>query len=234
MVVLTRRQKEVLSTLLDLYRQEGNPIHYSLLADQLGVGKISAYEMLRLLEKWGMVEAECQKSALTRGPGRSPIVFRPTPSGIQRLRELTGGEIGSQEEWELAKTHLLETLQNENEHEKLLDELLARIPDQPSELVYLAETATAIMLGLNSLNDPDEVKHLQRAISKKELTAGVGLNALLGLGITYALTKRLNVQLAGLLLSQAGKFQTVLAGLAPEDLNRLGNFLGEMSHLVGI
>ena len=232
MVVLTRRQKEVLSTLLDLYRQEGNPIHYSLLAGQLGVGKISAYEMLRLLEKWGMVEAEYQKSALTRGPGRSPVVFRPTPSGIQRLRELTGGEIGSQAAWSLAKAHLLEKLQKENEHEKLLNELLGRIPDQPSELVYLAETATAIMLGLNSLNDPDEAKRIQRAISKKELSAGVGLSALLGLGITYALTKRLNVQLAGLILSQAGKFQTVLASLTPEDLNRLGNFLREMSHLV--
>lgn len=232
MVELTRRQKEVLNTLLDLYRQEGSPIHYSLLADQLGVGKVSAYEMLRLLEKWGMVEAEYQKSPATRGPGRSPIVFCPTSSGIQRLRELTGGEIFSQEEWELAKAHLLERLQNEDEHEKLLDYLLARIPDQPSELVYLAETATAITLGLNSVNEPDEVKYLQWAISKEELSVGAGLIALLGLGITYALKKRLNMQLAALLISQAGKFQTVLAGLTPDDLNRLGNFLGEMFHLI--
>lgn len=52
-VRLSRRQQEVLSKLLDLYHEGGEPIHYATLAKHLGVGPVSAYEMLRLLEEHG-------------------------------------------------------------------------------------------------------------------------------------------------------------------------------------
>lgn len=52
-VKLSRRQQEVLSKLLDLYHEGGKPIHYAALAKHLGVGPVSAYETLRLLEEHG-------------------------------------------------------------------------------------------------------------------------------------------------------------------------------------
>ena len=47
---LTRRQRQFLNKFLDLYDQDREPLHYTALAEHLGVNKISAYEMLRLLE----------------------------------------------------------------------------------------------------------------------------------------------------------------------------------------
>lgn len=49
---LTRRQQEYLSNLLDLCYQEDAPIHYSTVAECLGVGNVTAYEMMHLMEIW--------------------------------------------------------------------------------------------------------------------------------------------------------------------------------------
>jgi hypothetical protein len=49
-IKLTRRQQQFLSQFLDFYHEEEQPIHYPDLADRLGIGNVTAYEMLRLLE----------------------------------------------------------------------------------------------------------------------------------------------------------------------------------------
>ena len=67
---LTRRQQQFLSKFLDLYGKKRESLHYTALAEYIGVGKISAYEMLRLLEEHGLVEAEYELPANQRGPGR--------------------------------------------------------------------------------------------------------------------------------------------------------------------
>ena len=49
-IKLTRRQHQFLSQFLDFYHEVEQPIHYPDLADRLGIGNVTAYEMLRLLE----------------------------------------------------------------------------------------------------------------------------------------------------------------------------------------
>ena len=51
---LTGRQQDFLNKFLDLYREADHPLHYAVLADRVGVTKITAYEMLRLLEERGL------------------------------------------------------------------------------------------------------------------------------------------------------------------------------------
>ena len=75
---LTRRQQQFLSKFLDLYNKERESLHYTALAEYVGVSKISAYEMLRLLEEHGLVEAEYELPADQRGPGRASVMYRPT------------------------------------------------------------------------------------------------------------------------------------------------------------
>jgi len=87
---LTFRQKVFLSRVLNLYLETREPLHYSTIAQQLGLSNSTAYDMLRLLEGKGMVSSEYVMPKVTSGPGRSSILFFPTAEAIDlfsRLRE---------------------------------------------------------------------------------------------------------------------------------------------------
>ena len=82
---ITKRQKEFLQSLIDLYQEKGSPIHYSEVAQKMGVSKWTAYDMLQLLSKEGLLEVEYQipESDHHRWEklGRSTITFFPTKKG---------------------------------------------------------------------------------------------------------------------------------------------------------
>lgn len=73
---LTRRRKEVLRKLVALSEEVGGPVHYTLLAERMGVSKWAAYEVLRALEAEGYVRASYGEK---RGrAGRPEVLFEPT------------------------------------------------------------------------------------------------------------------------------------------------------------
>lgn len=85
MVNLTRRQREFLQGTVVLQSEnDGEPIHYSVLAEQLDVTNITAYNMLNTLERKGCVIASYLLPE-TR-VGRSSIVFQVTAVGRQMAR----------------------------------------------------------------------------------------------------------------------------------------------------
>ena len=133
---LTRRQQQFLSKFLDLYSKEREPLHYTAVAEHLGVNKISAYEMLRLLEEHGLVEAEYQLAANLRGPGRASVMFRPTSLATQVIAKLAGGDANEQE-WEVLKEHIIEQLKagKAKNYDTLLQELLARTPEEHAPVI---------------------------------------------------------------------------------------------------
>ena len=217
-VKLSRRQNEVLSKLLDLYHESGEPIHYTTLAKHLGVSKISAYEMLRLLEDHGMVEVEHQLPHEPTSPGRPSVVFRPSLAAIRRLRTLSGNDLRSPEDWEQVKVRILQQIQNYQDKDQiaLLEELLEHISDRSLTMTNLANIATAIMVNLKSLDQRAEVANVKQALSNKELPVVASLSALIGLGINLALSKRLYYRLGSILLSRAGQISSAIAALNTE------------------
>lgn len=82
---ITKRQKEFLQTLIDLYQEKTSPIHYSEVARKMGVSKWTAYDMLQLLRKEGLLEVEYlipESDNYKWGKlGRSTITFFPTKKG---------------------------------------------------------------------------------------------------------------------------------------------------------
>lgn len=72
---LTRRQEEFITNLDQLNNEFDGPIHYSLLAERLGVSPFTAYDMLNVLEEKGMVNSEYQLAADKSGPGRAERLF---------------------------------------------------------------------------------------------------------------------------------------------------------------
>ena len=226
---LTRRQQDFLSKFLDLYAEGQEPLHYSTVAEHLGVRRVSAYEMLRLLEEHGLVEAEYQTPPHLRGPGRAAVVFRPTPLAREALTRLAGGD-GDQQEWEAVKGHLLEQLETgkAEDYEALLEELLARMPEQRSPLIYGAEMITTIVLGLRSLQDNVEARGLEKWLKDIGLLGELGLGALAGLGMALSMIERVNRRLASFLLVEAGRFQAVLLESSEGTRRRLTEFTREV------
>jgi predicted ArsR family transcriptional regulator len=106
---ITRRQHQFLSQFLDMYQEIDKPIHYVAFAKRLDIGKVTAYEMLRLLEKRGLVEVEYHLPPGDRGPGRSTVLFQPTQKAIQLINQLSEGTVDS-EAWESARTRILQRL----------------------------------------------------------------------------------------------------------------------------
>lgn len=230
---LTRRQQDFLSKFLDLYTEGHEPLHYSTVAEHLGVRNVSAYEMLRLLEEHGLVEAEYQLPVGFRGPGRASVVFRPTALAAQELARLAGGDV-NQQEWEAVKEHILQQLEagKAEDYEPLLEELLARTPDQLSPMIYTAEMITTIILALASLRDTIEARGLRGRLEEIGKVGELGLGIFTGLGMGLSVAERINRRLAGFLLVQSSRFQSALVQLSDESRRQLTEFTHEAMRIV--
>ena len=230
---LTGRQRAFLSQFLDLYRESRGPLHYTDVAQRLGVSKITAYDMLRLLEERGLVQSEYVLRGEGQGAGRSSIVFRPTPQADALFAELAGEAVG-QGEWEAVKTRILETLRagKGTDYQGLLEEILARLPQRESPMLYAAEMITAIILSLQQLREDASESSRFDKLRSLGLPGEAGLSALGGLALGLSFVERANRRLISLLLSYTGRYQEILSRLSAENKRRLSNFVGEVIKIV--
>jgi DNA-binding MarR family transcriptional regulator len=230
-IKLTRRQQEFLSQFLDAYRDLDEPVHYTQLAKKLGIGKVTAYEMLRLLEDRGLVQAEFLLPEEDRGPGRSSVVFSPTPAAHQLLDPLLLGD--DHASWEENKLALLEQLRlgKADGYEPLLEDLLAKIPGQPSPMLYLTEMVTATMLMLESMGEAVNASHLFKRLQRIGLPDEIDLSGLPGMSMVASMVEHAS-KASEFLVAQSGKFQTRLAQIGEENYRHLGDFAREVAKIL--
>jgi energy-coupling factor transport system substrate-specific component len=144
---LTLRQKAFLAKFLDIYQEKQEPVHYSLIAQRLGLNNSTAYDMLRVLQRKGMVASHYATPKATAGPGRSNVLFSPTAMATNpRL----AAESRAHERWEDFKARLLAGLSRENsdDYQAVLKELLAKIAELRSSLEQYADFTTTLLLNL--------------------------------------------------------------------------------------
>jgi hypothetical protein len=151
-VKLTRRQEEFIANLIDLSEEFEGPIHYSILAERLGVSPFTAYDMLCLLEEKGLVTSEYSLAADKNGPGRTERLFYPRQSIEERkellAEELEGHTLGKEKQirFVLDKIQRGRLMNN-----KLTEEVLVRVPEiEPGEISYCVEIMTIVALRLRS------------------------------------------------------------------------------------
>jgi len=230
---LTSRQREFLAQFLARYQQAARPLHYTELAQELDLGKITVYEKLRLLEEKGYARTEYHLPDGDRGPGRSTVYFLPTaqayaPEGL----DLHSRQ--EQETWKETTEDILRRLEEDREssYETLLGELIHRLGQQKSPLVFLTEMSTAIVLALNSLRDRAEsIKPLEQ-VGKLGLPGEIDLSALPGIGVSLTLFERVNDRATSFLAAQSGKFQTALKNLDEEKQRLVSEFTRRVTDIV--
>ena len=221
---LTFRQKSFLSKFLDVYRGMQEPVHYSVIAKQLGLNNSTAYDMLRLLEQKGMVTSEYGTPKETSGPGRSSIRFVPTAETTELFSHLAG-DIREQDEWDDVKVRILTNLSRgkADNYKNILNELLARIPEPQSSLVRCAEVMTALLLRLReskqSLNQQNPIDNLLKASASK---LRMSILAGLILGLSYA--DQRTPRLLSIYQECTEKYEASLQELSRDSLVKLHRF----------
>lgn len=230
---LTGRQRDFLNQFLDLYREGQRPLHYSTIAEHLGVSPMTAYDMLRLLEERGLVTSEYVLPE-GGGRGRSNVVFSPTPRARQVMAELAG-EAWDREEWGAVKAHILQALREGKgtDYQDLLEEILLRLPERRSPMLYAMEMITAVLLSLHQLKEA-KAGDLSERLEALGLPGEVGLQALAGLTMGLTFAERANRRITSLLLSYSRKYQDHLARLSGDNKRRLSEFTQEVMRIIEV
>ncbi|MEN4012473.1 MAG: hypothetical protein ROW48_10595 [Bellilinea sp.] len=230
---LTHRQQQFLGQFLDIYREMEHSVHYVAVAERLGISKVTSYEMLRLLEEKGLVRAEYQSNPDQHGPGRPTVFFYPTQEANRLLTELAGN-YSNLEDWQVAKEHILQQLREGKAggYEDLLSNLLIRIPERRSPLIFVTELITAVILMLATIQEAPEIRALIERLHRIELPQEIGLSVLSGIGMLLSVLERKNRRFSTILLAQISRYEDALLQLSEESRRQLGEFTREVVQIL--
>lgn len=224
-MALTPRQRQFYEALVMLYSVTGRSVHYSAVAEALGVSPFSAYDMLKVLECKGAVSSEYVLESATPGPGRSAIRFYPRPgaTGFSMPASCT-----EEDNWLGLQQKLLQHLREvrDTNVREVLNEILGRLSEYDSPLDYCAGVITALLVNLRGSGQAlfsSGLQPLQTLISGGEL----GLGTLAGLSIGASLDRLREASSLESLLQPARRFQFYLSTLSEESRHKLLAFLGE-------
>ena len=230
---LTHRQQQFLSQFLDIYQEADHPLHYVMLAERLHLGKVTVYEMLRLLEERGLVRAEYEMDPESHGPGRPTVLFRPTEEARRAINHLAGdsAEIG---DWQVVKEAILQKLSEgkADEYDELVTVLLSRISERRSPLIFVTELTTAMIISLSTIPDAPFVRNILERLSRIGLPQEIGLGALSGIGLMLSTLERINRRTATALLGYIGKYEDTLSQLSEDNRRRLSEFTREVIQIL--
>jgi len=231
---LTGRQRDFLNQFLDLYRQMPKSLHYTAVAEALGVSSITAYDMLRLLEERGLVESKYVLPKQRRGSGRSSIVFRPTQQAYEMIPELAA-DTEDPADWERAKNRILEAVARDEEHnyQRLIEEFLSRPSADQNPMVYAAEMITATLLSLQQLGQEALSRmHILARTDSFRLPSETILNAMGGIMIGLSFAERLNRRWLAQLISYQERYQEIVARLGTEKQKELVSFARSVVRII--
>lgn len=212
---LTRRQEQFIENLIDLSRELDGPIHYSMLAERLGVSPFTAYDMLRLLEKKGMVRSEYQVAEGKSGPGRAERLFCPVmPPVVENLAALP-----------LNKAEIKQFMMNAIRHDQfpqkeLAEELLSRIPpDGPEHIRYCLEVMMIIGLRLRQhAGQQIFLAYLADILPQDGAISPAKLSLLGGLALGILAQEETDDQeWSRMLLDHVLQYQEIVRGLASDE-----------------
>lgn len=225
MLKLTPRQQTFLDKLFELYREFKGPVHYSTVAEKLGVNKFSAYDMLKVLEEKGVAASDYVLSNDQAGPGRSQVVFYPTNKAAQFLTQLRE-EMRYSSDWQKVKERILNRLAEAHHTNpaEALREALANLPDTKMPMNYCAEMISILLLNLERLRTYNLLPPLNILNAKGQ----IGLGTLAGLSLASSLTNESDdKRLTDKLLTHTQRFQSQLAELSDESISKLSSFLAD-------
>lgn len=227
---LTKRQEDFVRSMLELYGELQEPFHYSELAERLGVNRFTAYDMLRVLEEKGIVSSHYRLDEERSGPGRSVVMYEPTPRARRILADVFGATRG--QDWEAVKERLLqEVLRGEFGDVEMAQEMLARTPpDESQTLRYCIEVMTVIALRLRHHASRQLLAgYLDHFLSREGRSCRSGLSLLGGFALgVMAEEDGADEAWEQELLEHVWQYQTLVVDMDPATCRRLALLLEDV------
>jgi DNA-binding Lrp family transcriptional regulator len=226
---LTGRQEEFIKKMLELSNEIDGPIHYSVLAERLGVSPFTAYDMLRLLEEKKLVTSEYHLASDKSGPGRAERVFYPTETAKARDERLAkeSGAVSLTGE-ELSSFILDKVRKGEFWEEELAAEVIARIPpDGTDAMRFCMEVMTVVAIRLRQSPGRENLIPLLPEVfpaSDGDLRANF---CLLG-GFAFGILSQdgaSDQEWIKILFEQIQQFISIVMTLDPDDSHQIGEYL---------
>lgn len=174
---LTKRRREFLDQIWHQYQTTNLPVHYSEVAEAIGVSKWTAYDVLKTLESQGLLKRTYATNE--NETGRSVVVFSPTEMAdrmFQKERRLVLNPV----EWEMILNQATNLIENQQNLPLMdgINNILEQMKNVDVKLEFCAYFLSVLIIFLKSLGNP--VKELTVNVvnasqeSKVQLTVFVG------------------------------------------------------------
>ncbi|MGN7300186.1 Lrp/AsnC family transcriptional regulator [Ferdinandcohnia sp. SAFN-114] len=220
---LTKRKKQFLDKLMDLYQQTKLPVHYETLAQKIGVSKWTAYDMVKELEKLHYLTRDY---ALNRGEtGRSQVVYLPTEKAYDLFTETRVKEI-SLEEWEQTKTSVKHFLVRLNclSRREAIQKILEEISITKVHITFCAYIIGLLLLHLEGLGKKTDalIKNLVHGSPTSEMKLTMFVGTIVG-----TIIQNMNDDIGVEVTALVSRYLTYIHTLSENEKEMLANFLNE-------
>lgn len=220
---LTERRKQFLQQLMNLYEKTGLPVHYVTLARLIGVSKWTAYDMLKELEKNGLLKRDY--TIKPHESGRSMIVFTPT-SQAEDLFGKKRNTICSPEELNDLKNSVIALLEEVRTFrlQQAIDLFLAKIVNVSIQSEFCLYILGLLILYLNALGKRQKqmVENLFKISNRPEIQLTMFVGTVIGTAV-----QPVGYELGPEITKLIALFFSYLDKLSSEELITLTNFVQE-------
>ena len=224
---ITRRRMEFLTEIKKLYEATRLPVHYERIAQLLGVSKWSSYEMLKKLEKQGLLSSQYQVNQGEKYPGRAMVLFAPTALLEGILNRNGSEEKKSNPEWLSIKENLLKLFRGfkKKNPQHLIEQLMDEISHLDKPIVFNAYFIALLVLNLQTFGEKsiELVRKMVLGVNNKE----IGLSMLAGTIMGGMLKSANQIPILSQMSIYIRKFQDNWADFNESDQALLVDFFQE-------
>lgn len=229
---LTERQKEFLKQIFDHYVKDKAPIHYSAVAEWLGVSKWTTYDMLKKLSKEGYLNSLYRLNR--KGcRGRSVLCYVPT----LKLAHLLGREEELQRkewyDWRQMLLSRIEELRCREAH-KLVGELSELLSETKTPVMFCAGVLALFAAYIRSVNEKGMkmVQQVAKAINRPEQRLSLLSGMVVGLLSKGSLGDDSPGEGNGIISSLVNKYHQCLEHVDRKQYQLLSDFLDDLFQVV--
>lgn len=219
---LTNRRVEFLKTLVDLSNQKDEPVHYTDVAEAMGISKWTAYDILKELEKHGFVKAKYYLNE-DRNQGRSMLMFIPTNKTYEFLNNTKHSD------WNKIKNDLFNRLKDNKANS--IEEILNEMFHINTPIKFCAYAITAFLLKLK-LHGESIIENIENNLSIS-ISPHAALIFFVGAVLGTLLYTKIKNEIDQKLIENIQKFHSNINNLSMNDMFLLNSFLKESFSYIG-